>query len=101
MVAAVEDDRRVHEFLDEGKVGLTELGPLRREDEGVGVADRFERIGKGKRFGAEISPSEIFEPLRVVNGDDRAFRDKIADNLDGDRGANIVCIRLKLALTLL
>jgi hypothetical protein len=85
----------MHELLDEGKVSVAELGPLRREDEGVGVANRFKRIGKGDRFRAEIGPGEIFESLWVVNGDDRAFGDEIADDLDRDGGTDIVRIRLK------
>src|SRR5271166_1685349 len=95
MVAAVENDRRVHELLDEGKVGVAELGPLGRENEGVGVADRFERIAEGNRFRTEFGPGEIFKPLGVANGDDRAFGDEIADYLNGNGGTDIVRIRLK------
>jgi hypothetical protein len=95
MVAAVENDRRVHEFLDEGKVGIAELGPLRRENEGVGVADRFEWIGEGNRFRSEIGPGEIFKPLGVANGDNCAFGDEIAYYLNGNGGTDIVCIGLK------
>ena len=86
MVAAVENDRRAHELLDEGKVGIAELGPLRRENEGVGVADRFERIGDGDRSRTEIGPGEIFKSLGVGNRDDRAFGGEIAHYLNGNGG---------------
>ena len=95
MVAAVENDRRVHELLDEGKVGIAELGPLRRENEGVGVADRLKRIGERKSFRTEIGPGEIFKPFGVANGDNRAFGDEIAYYLNGNGGTDIVRIGLK------